>query len=165
MPNVDKHYMVFCGKSQLILNKDEFLFLQHPFWYNHSAVHRLESKLSKCILQVWNIINHFTWGTFQKYCLWKGNDENVKLSTAKHHILWILVTKNINKLVQWQLSPGRILYQCEIVYYGIVTSLLQQNAFYPSALRAGGVLSSRSGRAGGGAAGRAAAKLAEPISL
>ena len=33
--------------------------------------------------------------------------------------------------------------------------------FYPSALRAGGVLSSRSGRA----AGRAAAKLAEPISL
>ena len=33
--------------------------------------------------------------------------------------------------------------------------------FYPSALRAGGVLSSRSGRAGG----RAAAKLAEPISL
>ena len=33
--------------------------------------------------------------------------------------------------------------------------------FYLSALRAGGVLSSRSGRA----AGRAAAKLAEPISL
>ena len=33
--------------------------------------------------------------------------------------------------------------------------------FYPSALRAGGVLSSRTGRA----AGRADAKLAEPISL
>ena len=47
------------------------------------------------------------------------------------------------------------------------------NIFYPSALRAGGVLSSRSGRAGGRvggrpggrAAGRAAARLAEPISL
>ena len=41
--------------------------------------------------------------------------------------------------------------------------------FYPSALRAGGVLSSRSGRAGGRvggrAAGRAAANIAEPISL
>ena len=37
--------------------------------------------------------------------------------------------------------------------------------FYLSALRAGGVLSSRSGRPGGRAAGRAAAKLAEPISL
>ena len=45
--------------------------------------------------------------------------------------------------------------------------------FYPSALRAGGVLSSRSGRAGGRAGGRtggravgrAAARLAEPISL
>ena len=36
-----------------------------------------------------------------------------------------------------------------------------QVTFYPSALRAGGVLSSRFGRA----AGRAAAKLAEPISL
>ena len=44
------------------------------------------------------------------------------------------------------------------------------DAFYPSALRAGGVLSSRAGgrtggRAGGRAVGRAAAKLAEPISL
>ena len=38
-------------------------------------------------------------------------------------------------------------------------------SFYPSALRAGGVLSSRSGRAGGRVGGRAAAKLAEPISL
>ena len=37
--------------------------------------------------------------------------------------------------------------------------------FYPSALRAGGVLSSRSGRTGGRAVGRAAARLAEPISL
>ena len=45
---------------------------------------------------------------------------------------------------------------------GPVVGLLSH--FYPSALRAGGVLSSRSGRAGGWA-GRAAAKLAEPISL
>ena len=39
--------------------------------------------------------------------------------------------------------------------------LYQLIPFYPSALRAGGVLSSRSGRPGG----RAAARLAEPISL
>ena len=39
-------------------------------------------------------------------------------------------------------------------------SFSENHAFYPSALRAGGVLSSRSRRAGG----RAAAKLAEPIS-
>ena len=38
-------------------------------------------------------------------------------------------------------------------------------SFYPSALRAGGVLLSLSGRVGGRAGGRAAAKLAEPISL
>ena len=40
-------------------------------------------------------------------------------------------------------------------------SFSESHTFYPSALRAGGVLSSRSGRVGG----RAAAKLAEPISL
>ena len=28
--------------SQIVLNKDECLFLQHPFLYNHSVVHRLE---------------------------------------------------------------------------------------------------------------------------
>ena len=44
--------------------------------------------------------------------------------------------------------------------YGFSISIGNTN-FYPSALRAGGVLSSRSGRA----VGRAAARLAEPISL
>ena len=38
--------------------------------------------------------------------------------------------KHINELVQCQLSPGRILYQSKIVYYGIVTSLLQHNTIF-----------------------------------
>ena len=75
----------------------------------------------------------FGMGHFPKVLLVKrkGHFENVKLSTAKHDILWILVTKktHLNELVQWQLTPGKILYQFELVYYRIVTPLLQQNNF------------------------------------
>ena len=49
----------------------------------------------------------------------------------------------------------------EGIKHAIGIEITATNRFYPSALRAGGVLSSRSGRA----VGRAAARLAEPISL
>ena len=51
----------------------------------------------------------------------------------------------------------------ELLTFEIISGVARNEryGFYPSALRAGGVLSSRFGRA----AGRAAAKLAEPISL
>ena len=88
-------------------------------------------------------------------------------------------TRNVAYLVRGQgrIYGGRgwgVFHDYEYIfkydYYSIYicisnTKSIFEIRFYPSALRAGGVLSSRSGRAAGWAAGRAAAKLAEPISL
>ena len=135
MPDVNKHRWPFAENSNLLwITMPRFLC----FTNDTCTLHIVENKSNTFIYKVLQITNthmeynemfdmrHFPKNPLVKKIRWKCQT----FHSQTQYFVNSSYKRHIDKLVQWQLPSGRTPYQYKIVYYGIVTSLLQQNIFF-----------------------------------
>ena len=134
MPDVNKHRWPFAENSNLLwITVPRFLC----FTNDTCTLHIVENKSNTFIYKVLQITNthmeykemfdmrHFPKIPLVKKIRWKCQT----FHSQTQYFVNSSYKRHINKLVQWQLPSGRTPYHYKIVYYGIVTPLLQQNTF------------------------------------
>ena len=106
--------------------------ISHVFMWNYYVVHSLGPNVSQGTCRS----EHKTQSNLSRVA--HPQNTACKMMTMKLSkrpqsntmFFWILFTKTYKSIAQWQLSPDRILYHFENVYYEIMSLLRQQNTFF-----------------------------------